>query len=120
MDSAFRRMLTRSFLVLTVLTLLVGCVWAQGTGEITGLVTDPTGAVVSGANVTLTNSATGEKRTTVTTSGGVYRFAELPIVGTYTVQLAPKGFKSVKVAGVVVSVGTVITKDIKLDVGATT
>src|SRR5258707_12385103 len=74
MESAFRNTWTRLLLAIVVLTLLAGTVWAQGTGEITGLVTDPTGAVVSDATVTLTNTATGEKRTTVTTSGGTYRF----------------------------------------------
>ena len=58
MDYAFRNTLTRFLLVCTVLALLAGTVWAQGTGEITGLVTDPQGAVVSDAQVTLTNSAT--------------------------------------------------------------
>jgi len=118
MESAFRT-LTRSFLVLTVLALLAGVVWAQGTGEITGLVTDPTGAVISGATIDLTNSATGEKRTTVTSTGGAYDFPNLPVVGTYTLHAAPKGFKSVKVQGIVVSVGVVYTKDLKLELGAT-
>src|ERR1700676_2687609 len=106
MESAFRNTSTRFLLAVVVLTLLAGSVLAQGTGEITGLVTDPTGAVISGATVTLTNSATGEKRTTVTNSGGAYRFPELPIVGTYTLQASPKGFKSLKVEGIVISVGT--------------
>src|SRR5437763_3452268 len=74
-----------------------------GTGELTGLVTDSTGAVVSNASVTLTNDATGEKRTTVTTGAGIYRFSTLPIVGTYILELAQKGFKAVKIANVTVS-----------------
>jgi hypothetical protein len=120
MEYAFRNTLTRFLLVFTVLALLAGTVWAQGTGEITGLVTDPQGAVVSDAQVTLTNSATGDKRTTVTSAAGIYRFPQLPIVGTYTVDVAPKGFKSVKLSGIVVSVGTTVTEDIKLELGATT
>lgn len=74
MDYAFRNTLTRFLLVCTVLALLAGTVWAQGTGEITGLVTDPQGAVVSDAQVTLTNSATGDKRTTMTSAAGMYHF----------------------------------------------
>ena len=90
--------------------LCVGTVFGQsGTGELTGLVTDSTGAVVSNANVTLTNDATGEKRTTVTTGAGIYRFTALPIVGTYTLELAPKGFKAIKIASIVLSVGTVVS-----------
>lgn len=118
MASAFRNTWTRFLLPFVVLALLTGTVWAQGTGEITGLVTDPTGAVVSGVTVTLTNSATGEKRTTVTSSGGSYRFPSLPVVGSYTLQISPKGFKSTKVEGIVVSVGTIATKDVKLELGA--
>ncbi len=65
MDYAFRNSLTRFLLAFTVLTLLTGTMWAQGgTGELSGLVTDPSGAVVANAEVTLTNTATGEKRIT--------------------------------------------------------
>lgn len=120
MESAFRNSWTYFLLVLTVLALLTGTVWAQGSGEITGLVTDPSGAVISGTTVTLTNSATGEKRTTVTASTGNYRFPSLPVVGTYAIQISPKGFKSLKVEGIVISVGTTVTKDLKLELGSAT
>ncbi len=119
MESAFRNTWTRFLLVLTVLALLIGTVWAQGTSEIAGLVTDPTGAVVSGTTVTLVNSATGEKRTTVTTATGNYRFPALPVVGTYAVSVSPKGFKSTKIQGIVVSVGVTASADLKLELGAT-
>src|SRR5206468_1410588 len=118
MAYAFRNILSRFVLVLGVLALLTTIVWAQaGTGELTGLVADPSGAVVPNAQVTLTNSATGDKRTTVTTAAGVYRFSALPIVGTYTLEVAPKGFKAVKIANLVMSVGTTVTQDVKLELG---
>src|SRR5437667_726523 len=118
MAYAFRNILSRFVLVLGVLALLTTIVWAQaGTGELTGLVADPSGAVVANAQVTLTNSATGDKRTTVTTPAGVYRFSALPIVGTYTLEIAPKGFKAVKIANIVISVGTTVTQDVKLELG---
>src|SRR5947208_981517 len=118
MAYAFRNILSRFVLVLGVLALLTTIVWAQaGTGELTGLVADPSGAVVPNAQVTLTNSATGDKRTTVTTAAGVYRFSALPIVGTYTLEVAKKGFKAVKVANLVMSVGTTVTQDVKLELG---
>src|SRR5437762_88701 len=75
-----------------------------GSGELTGLVTDPTGAVVASAAVTLTNSATGEKRTSVTTGAGIYRFAALPVVGSYTLNTEAKGFKKFQLANIVISV----------------
>src|SRR5215813_410028 len=94
--------------------------FGQGSGELSGLVTDPTGAVVANAEVTLTNSATGEKRTTTTTGAGIYRFVALPVVGSYTLDTAPKGFKKFQLANVVISVGTVTSHDLQLALGAST
>jgi hypothetical protein len=120
MESAFRNIWTRFLLAFVALTLLAGTVWAQGTGEITGLVTDSTGAVVSGVEVKLSNAATGEVRTTVTTAAGLYTFPALPIVGTYTLEIAAKGFKSTKVQNIIASVGTVTSRDVKLEIGVAT
>jgi hypothetical protein len=109
--------LLQAFVVLA----LCACAFAQGgQGELTGQVTDTTGALVSGVEVQLTQNATGEVRTTVTTSAGTYNFPALPIVGTYTLEIKAKGFKSVKVQNIVATVGQVTTRDIKLDVGAAT
>src|SRR5713101_4627050 len=119
MESAFRATWTRFLLAFVVLALSVGA-FAQGAGELTGLVTDSTGAVVSGVEVKLSNSATGEVRTTVTTPAGIYAFPALPIVGTYTLEIAAKGFKSTKVQNVVVSVGTITSRDVKLEIGVAT
>jgi hypothetical protein len=115
MESAFRRIL----LALVLFALCAGYLFAQGAGELSGLVTDPTGAVVSSAEVKLTNSATGEVRTTTTTGAGTYHFPALPVVGSYVLEIKPKGFKSVKVENVVVSVGTITTRDVQLELGAT-
>lgn len=104
-------------LVLAVL-LLAGNVFGQGgTGELTGRVSDPTGAVVAGAQIVLVNAATGEKRTSVTTQEGTYRFVDLPVVGSYTLQVSIKGFKTVEISSVDISVGTIATRDITLEVG---
>src|SRR5437763_14025881 len=107
-------------LVAAIFALLcVGTAFGQGgAGELTGLVTDPTGAVVSGATVTLTNPATGEKRTAVTSGAGIYRFTALPVVGAYTLDADAKGFKKVQLSNVVVSVGTVTSHDVQLEVGS--
>lgn len=92
--------------------------WAQGgTGELTGLVTDPTGAVIVGAQVTLTNLATGEKRIATTTSAGTYRFAALLVVGAYTLEIAAKSFSNLEIANIIISVGVVTTHDAKLEIG---
>ena len=112
----FTQILLLAFMVLA----LSAGVFAQGSGELSGLVTDSTGAVVSGVEVKLTNSATGEVRTTVTTPAGQYAFPALQIVGSYTLEIAAKGFKSAKVQNVIVSVGTITQRDVKLEVGAAT
>ncbi len=119
MESAFRNTRTYLLLAVVVLALCLGA-FAQGAGELTGLVTDTTGAVVAGVQVKLTNSATGEVRTTMTTPSGIYGFPALPIVGSYTLEIAAKGFKSSKVQNIIVSVGTITSRDVKLEVGATT
>ena len=120
MESAFRNLWTYSLLTFVLLALCVGAFAQGGQGELTGQVTDTTGAVVSGVEVKLANAATGEVRTTVTTPAGTYRFPALPIVGTYTLEITSKGFKSVKVQDVVVTVGQVTTRDVKLEVGTAT
>jgi Carboxypeptidase regulatory-like domain len=119
MVSALRCAWIHSLLALVVLSLCVGALAQGGTGELSGLVTDPTGAIVAGATVTLTNPATKEIRTTTTTAAGIYTFPALA-VGSYSLELSPKGFKSVRVQDIVVSVGGggATTRDVKLEVGA--
>jgi hypothetical protein len=120
MESAFRSTWIGFLLAFVVLALGVGAFAQGGQGELTGQVTDSTGAVVSGVEVKLTQTATGEVRTTVTTPAGTYRFPALPIVGAYRLDVTNKGFKSVKVENIVVSTGLVTTRDIKLEIGAAT
>jgi hypothetical protein len=120
MEYAFRNKLTRAVLALVVLASFTGLVWAQGgTGELGGLLTDPSGAVVANAPIVLVNLATGDKRVAETTSAGAYRFVALPVVGTYQLEITAKGFKSYKLADIIISVGTVVTRDIRLEVGTT-
>ena len=120
MVSAFRSNWTCFLLAIMVLALSVGAFAQGGVGELTGQVSDSTGAVVSGVEVKLTNTATGEVRTTVTTPAGTYRFPALPIVGTSSLEVTNKGFKSVKVQNIIATVGTIVTRDVKLEIGAAT
>ena len=85
-------------------------------GSVTGTVTDPSGAVVAGAQVTLTNEATGLKRQTTTDSAGTYRVLDLP-QGDYTIEVTATGFKPLKVANVPVVIGQVNARDAQLQVG---
>ena len=68
-----------------------------GTGELTGIVTDPTGAVIVGATLELTNSDTGAVRSTISSAAGVYRFVALPVGGAYSLSIRQAGFKAFKV-----------------------
>jgi Carboxypeptidase regulatory-like domain len=117
--SAFRSTWTSLLLAFVILGSCIGAFAQGGIGELTGQVTDTTGAVVSGVEVKLTNSATGEVRTTTTTPAGTYRFPALPIVGTYTLEISNKGFKSVRVQNIIATVGSVVSRDVKLEVGTT-
>jgi hypothetical protein len=114
-------------LVLTVL--LASALFAIGapkllaqtpsTGALTGTVTDPSGGVIAGATVTLTNSGTGQTRTTTTDSNGSYKFGLLP-PGTYSVSFSASGFNSATVPSVTVNVTETAVLNRKLEVGAQT
>ncbi|HEX8147992.1 MAG TPA: TonB-dependent receptor [Pyrinomonadaceae bacterium] len=111
-----RRLTSMAFAALFVVA-LCATAFAQGTSTLTGTVTDPNGAVVSGATVTATNVATNVSATTQTTDSGLYRFPTLP-VGTYNVRVEASGFSTAAVEQVVLSVAQVVTQDIKLAVGS--
>jgi Carboxypeptidase regulatory-like domain len=84
-------------------------------GSIQGTVTDPSGAVVGGAKVTITNRGNGQASTTTTSSSGTYNSGGL-IPGDYLVRVEAKGFKTVQVP-VVVQVSVTSAGNVKLDVG---
>jgi Carboxypeptidase regulatory-like domain len=87
------------------------------TGGISGTVTDPSGAVVSSANVNLKSSSTGETQSTVTSSTGLYNFPLLK-PGTYSVSISQSGFRTVNET-VEVQLGQISTANMKLAVGNT-
>src|SRR5271155_2778570 len=74
-------------------------------GTILGTVTDPSGAVVPGAKVTVKNTGTGLERTTETSADGSYSAPELPI-GTYSVTVTQAGFQTFITTSVTVDVAT--------------
>lgn len=94
-------------------------VWAQAeTGQITGTVTDATGAVIPKANIEAKNVATGTSRATVATQAGDYTLPNLQ-PGTYEVTISAAGFTTSR-QRVVVGVGIVVGVNMQLKVGATT
>jgi hypothetical protein len=103
---------------LIVLALLGVTAYAQTfRGAINGTVTDPSGAVVSGATVKATNSATAAAVTSVTTSDGQFSFQDLPL-GTYKVEVSSAGFRPVAFDNVTVTAGSVYTLPVKLSAGS--
>ncbi len=86
-------------------------------GTILGTVTDPTGAVVAGAKVTIKNVGTGLERTTQTSADGSYNLPELPI-GTYTVTITGPGFQTFVANGVTVDVATERRVDAAMKTGS--
>jgi hypothetical protein len=85
-------------------------------GEITGMVTDSTGAVIAGARVTVTNPATNQTRTADTNDAGIYSIPAL-IPGVYTVRIEKQGFGGQSRGDVNLNVGQVLALDFSLQVG---
>jgi len=85
-------------------------------GDITGQVTDPSGAVVSSATVTLKNNQTGSTQTSTTDAQGVYRFSLLS-PGTYIVTVSAPNFQAARQT-VSASVGQATTQNIQLSLGS--
>src|SRR4030095_7430306 len=84
--------------------------------RITGTVTDTTGALVNGANVTVINEATDLTQSQLSNDSGGYAFGVLP-VGTYTITVERSGFKKFAKTGNVLEVNTPLTVDVVLAVG---
>jgi hypothetical protein len=89
-----------------------------GLGTLTGVITDPSKAVVPNATVTLANKGTGFSRTATTNATGVYRFVALEVTSGYVLRVSAPGFKDAELKGITTSVGTVISADVALQVGA--
>ncbi|HLI76446.1 MAG TPA: TonB-dependent receptor [Acidobacteriaceae bacterium] len=105
--------------LLCVATCVLSSSAQSSRGAMAGNVTDQTGAVISGAVVTVTNQATGGKSQTTSTSAGSYRFPDLPI-GNYTVTATAPGFSTATNTGVLVQVNITTGLDVKLQPGAVT
>ncbi|MGH9470946.1 MAG: carboxypeptidase regulatory-like domain-containing protein, partial [Terriglobia bacterium] len=114
----------------TILKCFAGCLlatliflspaWGQTvTGSITGLVTDPSGAVVPGAKVTAENTATAVKTVAQTNGSGVYTIRFLPS-GTYTMTVAAKGFSTENIAAFPVEIAQTVKINVALRIASVT
>jgi Carboxypeptidase regulatory-like domain len=116
------RGVTRALFIVLVLVLL-GLIptppaGAQiATAELNGRVTDESGAVLPGATVTVTQTATGLVRTVVTESNGTYLLSNLP-TGPYRLEVMLQGFRTYVQTGIVLQVGATPTINAVLALGA--
>jgi len=107
------------FLILLLSAFLMPIYGQKTTGQISGTITDPNGAALPDAAITITEVGTGAQRTARTNADGNYTFADLPI-GPYKLVVAHDGFKSANVANLVVNVNTTTRLDVPLEIGAAT
>lgn len=107
-------------ILLSLLVCLNPFVFAQvDRATLSGVVTDPSGATMANASISLEASATGFHRATTTASDGSYRLPGLP-VGNYAVTVSKEGFRPSKIENVTLTVGQTRTLDAQLSVGAVT
>lgn len=111
--------ITRAVSLLSIAFMFSTVLMAQSnTGSITGVVTDPNGAVVPNATVAITNQGTNEKRTVQTDSEGRYEVLSLPNA-VYTVESSASGFQSTSVKDLRLAVGEKARANISMAVAGT-
>jgi hypothetical protein len=106
----------RAVLSILLFGLLAGTAFAQGAGQITGVVSDNSGGVIPGVTVVAVESETGIQRDTVTAANGRYTFPSLRPT-TYEVRAELSGFKTVRQTGIVLQANQNLTLNITLELG---
>jgi len=105
--------------ILCSILLLAASALAQTSASMVGSVKDPSGAVISGAQITVTNTERGISRTTTSNADGEWAVAALP-PGKYDLNVTAPGFKGYSAKGVVLDVAQKARIDVSMQVGATT
>lgn len=90
---------------------------AQSTSAVTGIVTDPTGAVLNGVNVKLTNPKTGLDLSTQTNDDGVYSFVKVAPGPGHVLTFTAPGFETLVLQDVPLGVGVTETHNVKMTIG---
>jgi hypothetical protein len=112
-----RQAKNRFFLLPLLFVLACVGALAQANSELTGIVTDQTGAVVAGAKISLTDPATGFSKTTDSGPTGLYDISGLNPAN-YNLKVTAKGFEAFAQNGIVINVSATARVDVKLTVGA--
>src|SRR5215471_9982133 len=109
------------FFVVASVTLAFACsfAWAQGNAQISGTVTDPSGARLPGAEVIATQTATGVTRNVITNEAGVYVLPSLP-TGPYKLEVALPGFRTFVQTGITLEINASPVINVTMDVGQVT
>jgi outer membrane receptor protein involved in Fe transport len=102
--------------MISVLALAAVVVAQVQNGQFTGTVTDPSGAAVPNAKVTVTNQATNLSVTSTTNQTGLYNARELP-PGNYNISVEAPGFRTASTTNLALNAGTVQHADFKLQLG---
>jgi hypothetical protein len=105
-----------TFFYLTFFFCATGAAWAGVGGSISGSITDPTGAAIAKAAITLVNPNTGVKQSVVADDHGSYSFPVLP-VGSYVLEVNHPGFKPYRRTGIVLDTSRALQLDVVLLVG---
>ena len=90
---------------------------AQENAELTGTVTDPSGAVIPNAKVTITDIGTGQSRTVTSNGAGLFDFSSLNH-GTYNMKVEADGFNNFQTSNIVLNVAQTVQENAVLQVGA--
>src|SRR5215813_1373342 len=109
------------FFVVASVTLAFACpfTWAQATAQISGTVSDQSGAVLPGAEITATQTETGIVRNTVSNETGSYILPNLPL-GSYRLEVSLPGFRKFAQSGIVLQVNSNPVINATLEVGQKT
>ncbi|MGH9818678.1 MAG: carboxypeptidase regulatory-like domain-containing protein, partial [Pyrinomonadaceae bacterium] len=110
----------RVLLIVLAIFVLSIASFAQATSGVTGIVSDPTGALVPGAKVTLLDTKNSKEVTTVTDNQGSYRFANLIPGSGYKLTVAASGFQTYVLTEVHLGIGVTETHNIPLTTGQVT
>src|SRR5712691_662216 len=106
--------------ILAIAILSTSPAYAQVSGAtLSGTITDPSGAAIAGAKLSITNTATGISRDVTTDSAGLYSAPNL-LPGPYDVSVGASGFSTTKQSGITLTVGAQQTLNVSMKIGEAT
>jgi hypothetical protein len=119
MFSSFLKRVSPQFLPLSIIIILLVSIstFGQAVSGVTGVVTDPNGAIVAGATVVLTDTKTGRELTTTSNENGSYTFQNVQPGQQYKLTVTKQGFQTLVLSGLTLGVAKTETYDATLTAG---